>query len=252
MANQMFEAGSDVRIPFRGRKKSAERLNRGAAARAAGKITDKALIRKVRAANGVMKRAFDIVAAALLLVFLAPAFLTVALLIKLTDNGPVFYSHTRLGRQGARFACFKFRTMAVDSQERLTLILKTDPTAAAEWRESQKLRSDPRITKVGAFLRKSSLDELPQLWNVLRGDMSIIGPRPITRAELYRYGRDRRYYLLVRPGITGLWQVNGRSSTGYEKRVQFDRQYLERWSWVTEVCILLLTIPAVLRTGDAC
>ena len=119
-------------------------------------------------------------------------------------------------------------------------------------KKAQKLRNDPRITTIGAFLRKTSLDELPQLWNVLRGDMSIIGPRPITRAELNRYGKERRYYLLVRPGITGLWQVSGRSSTGYEKRIRFDREYLEEWSWLGEFWIILMTIPAVLNTRDAC
>jgi exopolysaccharide production protein ExoY len=251
MANQMIETGSAVRIPFRGQQKAAERF-RAAEARAAHRITDRNLIRKVRAANGRAKRVFDFAVATLALLFLAPVFLAVALMIKLTDRGPVFYRHTRVGRQGERFECMKFRTMAVDSAERLAHILITDPHAAKEWEESQKLRNDPRITAMGMFLRKTSIDELPQLWNVLRGDMSIIGPRPITRAELNRYGRDRRYYLLVRPGITGLWQVSGRSSTGYEKRIRYDREYLEEWSWLGEVWILLMTIPAVLKTDDAC
>jgi len=251
MANQMIEAGSAVRIPFRGRQNAAERY-RVAEARATHRITDRTLIRKVRAANGRLKRAFDILVASAALVFLAPVFLTVFALIKLTDRGPIFYRHTRVGRQGERFACLKFRTMATDSEERLAHILLTDPRAAAEWEQGQKLRTDPRITKLGAFLRKSSIDELPQLWNVLRGDMSIVGPRPITRAELNRYGKDRRYYLLLRPGITGLWQVSGRSSTGYEKSIRYDREYLEDWSWLGEFWILLMTIPAVLNTDDAC
>ena len=249
MANQMIEAGSAIRIPFRGRQNAAERLR--VEARTTHRITDRALIRKVRAANGSLKRAFDVVVASAALLFLAPVFLTVIALIKLTDRGPIFYRHTRVGRQGARFACLKFRTMATDSEERLAHILLTDPQAATEWEQSQKLRIDPRITKLGAFLRKSSIDELPQFWNVLRGDMSIVGPRPITRAELNRYGKERRYYLLVRPGITGLWQVSGRSSTGYEKRIRFDREYLEEWSWLGEFWILLMTIPAVLNTKDA-
>lgn len=223
-----------------------------AEARAAHRITDRRLIQKVKAANGPVKRAFDIAVAALALLFLLPAFLTIALLIKLTDNGPILYRHTRVGRQGERFECLKFRTMATDAEERLAHILIENPRAAEEWQETQKLRQDPRITAMGAFLRKSSLDELPQLWNVLRGDMSIIGPRPITRAELNRYGKERRYYLLVRPGITGLWQVSGRSSTGYEKRIRYDREYLEEWSWLGEFWILLMTIPAVLNTQDAC
>jgi len=210
------------------------------------------LISKVRLANGRMKRAFDLLVATVALIVLAPAFLTIALLIKMTDNGPVFYKHTRVGRRGHRFECLKFRTMATDSDARLAKILLDDPQAAVEWQESQKLRNDPRITKLGAFLRKTSLDELPQFINVLRGEMSVIGPRPITRAELNRYGKDRRYYLLVRPGITGLWQVNGRSSTGYEKRITLDREYLEDWSWLSEFWILLMTVPAVLNTRDAC
>ena len=220
MANQMIETGSAIRIPFRGRQIAADRY-RTAGARAAHRITDRALIRKVHAANGRLKRAFDIVVAGAALIFLAPVFLTVFALIKLTDRGPIFYRHTRVGRQGARFACLKFRTMATDSEERLAHILLTDPAAAAEWEEGQKLRSDPRITKLGAFLRKSSIDELPQLWNVLRGDMSIVGPRPITRAV-------------------------------YEKRIRYDREYLEEWSWLGEFWILLMTIPAILNTDDAC
>jgi exopolysaccharide production protein ExoY len=220
--------------------------------RSAHRITDRRLIRKVRAANGRAKRAFDFAVAALALVFFAPAFLTIALLIKAHDKGPIFYGHRRIGRQGERFTCYKFRTMAVDAEERLAQILLTDREAATEWRETQKLRCDPRVTKIGAFLRRTSLDELPQFWNVLRGDMSIVGPRPVTRAELGRYGRDRRYYLLVKPGITGLWQVSGRSSTSYDTRVRFDRHYLEEWSWLSELWIVLMTIPAVLNTRDAC
>ena len=222
MANQMIETGSAVRIPFRGRQNAAERY-RVAEARAAHRITDRRLIRKVRAANSSLKRAFDLALAITALLLLAPVFLTVALLIKASDRGPILYRHTRVGRQGERFECLKFRTMATNADERLARILLEDPYAAQEWEETQKLRNDPRITAIGAFLRKSSLDELPQIWNVIRGDMSIIGPRPITRAELNRYGKERRYYLLVRPGITGLWQVSGRSSTGYDKRIRYDR-----------------------------
>jgi exopolysaccharide production protein ExoY len=251
MANQMVETGTRVKVPFRGRQKAAERF-RTAEARVAHRITDRHLIRRVRAANGRVKRAFDFAIAALALLFLAPVFLTIAALIKLTDPGPILYAHRRIGRHGERFSCLKFRTMAVDAEERLAHILLTDPQAAEEWQATQKLRNDPRVTSLGSFLRKSSLDELPQLWNVIRGDMSIVGPRPITRAELSRYGRDRRYYLLVRPGITGLWQVSGRSSADYDKRVGFDRQYLEEWSWLGEFWILLMTIPALLNTKNAC
>jgi lipopolysaccharide/colanic/teichoic acid biosynthesis glycosyltransferase len=251
MSNHVIETVTNIGIPFRGRQNAAERF-RAAEAHVAHRITDRRLIRKVRAANGRVKRAFDVLISAAALVFLAPAFLTIAILIKLTDRGPVFFRHTRVGRQGARFGCLKFRTMAMNSEERLEAILSSDPHAALEWQISQKLRRDPRITGVGRLLRKTSLDELPQLWNVLIGDMSLVGPRPITRSELNRYGRDRRYYLLVRPGITGLWQVSGRSSLGYDKRIRYDREYLEEWSWLGEVWILLMTLPAVLKTDDAC
>jgi exopolysaccharide production protein ExoY len=251
MANQNIDTGSAIRIPFRGRQNVGQ-FYRAAEARVAHRITDRRLIRKVRAANGLLKRAFDFALAAAALVFLAPLFLSVIAAVRLTDRGPIFYRHTRVGRQGARFECLKFRTMAVDAEERLSHILQSDPHAAAEWQNGQKLKNDPRITAIGTFLRKTSIDELPQLWNVLRGDMSVIGPRPITRAELNRYGKDRRFYLLVRPGITGLWQVSGRSSTGYEKRIRCDREYLEEWSWLGEFWILLMTIPAILNTDDAC
>lgn len=251
MANQVIEAIGGVALPGRNHQAVTERY-RAAEARVPHRITDRHLVRKVRAANGRVKRAFDVIVAGAALLFLAPALLTVALLIKLTDPGPIFFGHTRLGRQGVRFRCLKFRTMVVDAELRLAQILRDDPSAAAEWALSQKLRKDPRVSKIGAFLRKTSLDELPQLWNVLMGEMSIVGPRPITRAELNRYGRDRRYYLLVRPGITGLWQVSGRSSVGYDARVRYDRQYLEEWSWLGDVWIMLMTIPAVLSTRDAC
>lgn len=251
MSNQVVEAHPAARATLRGQQSAAESY-RTAELRIAHRVTDRRLVQKVRAANSPLKRGFDLVVAAAALVFLTPAFLTIALLIKLSDPGPVFYRHSRIGRQGARFGCLKFRTMAIDAERRLADILTSDPRAALEWGTTQKLRRDPRVTRIGAFLRKTSLDELPQLWNVLCGDMSLIGPRPVTRAELDRYGRDRRYYLLVRPGITGLWQVNGRSSLGYERRISYDREYLEEWSWLGEFWILLMTIPAVLKTSDAC
>lgn len=250
VANQMIEPGSAIQFPTRVQQKASEHF-RAAEARAPHRITDRALIRNVRAANGKLKRAFDIVASLAALIFLAPAFLTIVIAMKLTDPGPILYRHTRVGRHGKRFPCLKFRTMAIDSAERLAHILVTDPYAAQEWEASQKLKNDPRVTKIGNFLRKTSLDELPQLINILRGEMSVVGPRPITRAELNRYGRDRRYYLLVRPGLTGLWQVSGRSSVTYEKRIAFDRQYVEEWSWLSDFRIIAMTIPAVLKTSDA-
>jgi exopolysaccharide production protein ExoY len=251
MANQMIEAGSAIRLPFRSRQGAAERF-RATEARLTHRIINRRLAKKVRAANGVAKRAFDLIVASAALLFFSPAILTIILLIKVTDPGPILFRHTRVGRRGERFDCLKFRTMATDSEEQLAHILLTDPIAAEEWQNGQKLSNDPRITRLGRILRKSSLDELPQLFNVLRGEMSVIGPRPITRAELNRYGKDRRYYLLVRPGMTGLWQVSGRSSTGYDKRIGYDREYLEEWSWLGELWILLMTIPAILNTRNAC
>lgn len=254
MTNHLFEVGPNLRAPARSRQNAADRLRGINELRAstAYRITDPRLIRNVRRANGLLKRGFDLAGAACLLLFLSPAFVTIALLIKMFDPGPIFYGHRRLGRQGERFDCLKFRTMKANSQEQLQLILANDPDAAAEWQATQKLRNDPRVTKLGAFLRKTSLDELPQLINVLRGDMSLVGPRPITPAELTRYGRHRRYYLLVRPGITGMWQVSGRSNASYDARVYYDRKYLEGWNWLTEFYILIMTLPAVLRTQDAC
>jgi len=252
MTNQVFETDAHARAPKQSRV--GERNHRFSELRAlhTHRVTDPGLVRNTRRATGLGKRCFDFAAAALALVFLAPAMLTIAVLIKMLDPGPVLYGHRRIGRQGAAFDCLKFRTMKVNAQEELRQILAINPEAAAEWEQTQKLRRDPRVTKIGAFLRKTSLDELPQLINVLRGEMSLIGPRPITSAELDRYGRQRRYYLLVRPGITGLWQVSGRSSASYEARVRLDREYLEEWSWLGEVWILLMTIPAVLKTENAC
>jgi exopolysaccharide production protein ExoY len=246
--------GAEGAKPSPSRRNRLPRANRSAASsrRAAeSRITDPRLVLTVKRANGPLKRLFDVVAASIALVFLLPVFATIAVLIKLFDPGHVFYGHERVGRQGRLFKCWKFRSMVADSKERLEALLASDPAAKAEWDASQKLTNDPRITALGAFLRKTSLDELPQLWNVVRGEMSLIGPRPITRVELDRYGRDRRYYLVVRPGISGLWQVSGRSQTNYDQRVALDREYVERWSFVGDLRIAVMTIPAVLMARGA-
>ncbi len=244
MTNQLIDVGSELWSAQQNRQKTVARAKNDP--RTAHRITDPRLVMIVRRANGRTKRAFDILAALAGLIFFLPTFLTIALITKLTSKGPVFYAHPRLGRHGRIFKCLKFRTMAPDAAERLAALLVADPQAAKEWRESQKLRRDPRVTAFGRFLRKSSLDELPQFWNVLVGDMSLVGPRPITRAELERYGAQRRYYLLVRPGITGLWQVSGRSNTNYDRRIAFDRRYVENWSLTEDIAIVLKTVPAVL------
>jgi lipopolysaccharide/colanic/teichoic acid biosynthesis glycosyltransferase len=174
-----------------------------------------------------------------------------ALVIKLQDGGPILFGHTRLGYGGRSFKCLKFRSMVVDAEERLQRLLEHDPIARKEWAADQKLRVDPRITPFGVLLRKSSIDELPQLLNVLRGDMSIVGPRPIVQAEISRYGRFYRHYCAVRPGITGLWQVSGRNDVTYRQRVALDSLYARRRSLGLNVWILFKTVPAVLlRKGS--
>jgi len=196
-----------------------------------------------------VKLALDAVGAAIILLAISPVLLVVASLVKL-DGGPVFFAHPRIGAGGRRFNCLKFRSMRVDSAEVLDHLLSTNPAAAVEWAATQKLRSDPRVTKVGAWLRKTSLDELPQLLNVLRLEMSLVGPRPIVDAELAHYGENITYYYETRPGLTGLWQVSGRSDTTYQKRVQLDTWYVKNWTLWHDIAILAKTVPAVLdRTG---
>src|SRR5689334_1027764 len=187
------------------------------------------------------KRALDVAGAGALLLLGAPVFLLLALLVR-ADGGPAFYAHERVGRGGRRFGCLKFRSMVVDSAARLEALLASDPAARAEWEATRKLRHDPRITWVGRFLRATSLDELPQLINVLRGDMSLVGPRPVVAAELANhYGAAAEHYLAVRPGITGLWQVSGRSDTSYAQRVALDVRYASNPSLLEDVRILLRT-----------
>ncbi len=215
-------------------------------------VTDPQVVISAKRANALPKRAMDLVIAVLALIFLSPILLTAALLVKLNDGGPVFFGHRRAGRHGRQFQCWKFRSMAVNADEILRRHFKEYPEALVEWRATQKLRDDPRVTRIGWFLRATSIDELPQLFNVLLGEMSIVGPRPVPRAELNeRYGKDRRYYLLVRPGITGLWQVSGRSNTTYQRRVALDREYATGWTLAKDVQIILKTIPAVLKSEGA-
>ncbi len=190
-------------------------------------------------------------AAIALLLFFAPLMLAVALAVFVQDGGPIIFAHRRLGRGGRFFSCLKFRSMATDAQARLHHLLAANPEAKAEWDRDHKLRNDPRITPLGDFLRRSSLDELPQLFNVLRGEMSLVGPRPIVEAEARRYGRRIRHYCSVRPGITGLWQVSGRNDTSYRRRVAIDVVYSRKKSLLLDARILLMTIPAVLlRRGS--
>lgn len=198
-----------------------------------------------------MKRAFDIVASALCLVLLAPVFIALSVAVA-ADGGSVLFAHERVGRGGRAFDCLKFRTMVPNAAAVLEALLAKDPAARREWRANQKLRDDPRTTKLGAFLRATSLDELPQLINVLRGDMSLVGPRPVVRQELIdHYRSDDSYYTLVRPGITGLWQVSGRNDIAYERRVHLDAWYVRNWSLWNDIIILAQTMPAIIRSHGA-
>ena len=196
------------------------------------------------------KRLFDIGCVALLLLLLAPLFLAIAVAVRLSSPGPVFFGHNRIGRGGRHFRALKFRTMHVGDQI-LRDHLAANPAAAAEWAATQKLKNDPRVTKVGAFLRRTSIDELPQLWNVLRGDMSLVGPRPIVDDETEKYGEVLALYLRVTPGITGLWQVSGRNNTSYEQRVWLDAHYVRNWSLTLDLYIMVRTISVVLRRDGA-
>ena len=190
-------------------------------------------------------------AAAVLLLLLGPLMLVIAVMIMRKDGAPVLFGHYRVGHQGRLFRCLKFRSMFRNSEQMLSDILATDPAARAEWERDQKLTNDPRITPIGNFLRRTSLDELPQLINVLRGEMSLVGPRPITVGELTRYGRVRWHYLSVRPGMTGLWQVSGRNNTSYAERVALDEAYIDSRSLMGDITILFKTVKVVLARDGA-
>lgn len=200
------------------------------------------------AAAELAKRGVDIVGALAGLFLFGPLMLIVAALASLDGASPIF-AHRRIGRDGRPFLCLKFRTMAPDAPQRLAALLETDPRARAEWDRDQKLRNDPRVTPVGAFLRRTSLDELPQFINVLKGDMSLVGPRPIVSDEIPRYGDRFALYASCRPGITGIWQVSGRNNTSYEHRVALDAHYAAHRSLKLDASIMLRTFGVVL-SGD--
>jgi undecaprenyl-phosphate galactose phosphotransferase len=204
-----------------------------------------------RSAARGCKIAFDWLAAAASLIVIAPVLCAIAVLVRL-DGGPALFGHLRIGQNGRPFHCLKFRTMVTNSEAALSCLLRDDPLAAAEWAETHKLRRDPRITPIGRFLRASSLDELPQLFNILRLEMSLVGPRPIVAAEVPRYGDKIAAYHSIRPGLTGLWQISGRSGTTYDERVQLDTRYAHNWSFWSDMRIILRTVPAVLRSRGAC
>lgn len=193
----------------------------------------------------------DQLAALVLLILLSPVMLVVTALIWRSDGAPILFGHYRVGQHGRLFRCLKFRSMYRSSEQMLKDLLARDEAARAEWERDHKLLNDPRVTPIGNFLRRTSLDELPQLFNVLRGEMSLVGPRPITVAELPRYGRVRWHYLSVRPGMTGLWQVSGRNDVSYEERVELDRRYVESDSLRMRLSILWRTVDVVLHGSGA-
>ena len=208
--------------------------------------------RHVPAPGFEVQRLFDIVGSLLLLAVLAPLLLLIAGIIMLSGSGPVLFAHRRLGRDGRTFGCLKFRTMRPDAQAMLPALLASSPALREEWDRDHKLSNDPRITPIGRILRVTSLDELPQLINVLRGEMTLVGPRPIVREELHHYGRYASHYFSVRPGLTGLWQVSGRSSTTYRRRVAMDVYYVRCRSLLLDTRILLGTLPAVFSAEGSC
>jgi exopolysaccharide production protein ExoY len=196
------------------------------------------------------KRLFDLLLALLLLPVICPVILMLWLIVS-CDGGAGFFGHTRIGRNGQIFRCWKIRSMVPDAELALKNHLASEPAAAREWLRSFKLDDDPRVTKFGSFVRKTSLDELPQILNVLKGEMSFVGPRPVTQRELRKYGPGKSAYLATTPGITGLWQVSGRNSTSYAERVEFDIQYVQQKSLALDLKIISKTAAAVLnQTGQ--
>ena len=200
--------------------------------------------------NAALKRICDVLGAMALGIVFSPLMAIIVLLMR-REGGPMIYRHRRVGRNGKVFECLKFRTMVPNAEQVLRDVLERHPELKAEWLRDHKLRNDPRVTALGRFLRRTSLDELPQLWNVVRGEMSLVGPRPVVREELMRYGRNLRVYLSAKPGITGLWQVMGRNDTDYRRRVAMDVCYVRNQNLLLDLYILLKTTRVVLGGGGA-
>jgi len=195
-----------------------------------------------------VERVFDLVISTIGLIILSPIFLILAIIVKLDSKGPVFFAHTRYGKNGKKFKMYKFRTMYENAQD---MINDFTPEQMKEWKENFKLQDDPRITKVGKFLRKTSLDELPQIVNIMKGDLSIIGPRPVIEEELEKYGESKEKFLSVTPGLTGYWQANGRSSTTYEQRMEMELYYIDHISPKLDFKIFFKTIESVIKKEGA-
>ena len=199
-----------------------------------------------------LKRLFDLVSVVVILALFGWLMLIIAVSVRLSSGSNVIYGHTRVGRKGRQFQCYKFRSMVSNSDEVLRQLLETDSEAREQWERDFKLKDDPRITRIGRFIRKTSLDELPQLWNVVTGDMSIVGPRPVVQAEFEQYyGNARQHYLSVSPGLTGLWQVSGRNDLDYEQRVQLDKSYVENWNVFSDFFIVMRTVKVMVKGRGA-
>ena len=201
--------------------------------------------------NRIFKRIFDMVCTILGGILISPILLAITIRVAIDNRGHIIFTHWRVGKNGKKFPCYKFQTMIPMSEEKFTKYLDNNPEAKEEWEKTFKLTNDPRVTKLGAWLRKTSLDELPQLWNVIRGDMSLVGPRPIVEEEVIYYGENIREYYMVLPGITGMWQVSGRSDTTYEERVAMDTWYVRNWSVWIDIMYLFKTVKAVITGKGA-
>jgi undecaprenyl-phosphate galactose phosphotransferase len=205
-----------------------------------------------RPANIFSKRLFDLTVGIIFIVLLCVPMAVISILIRIGSRGPAVFSQERIGKNGKPFRCYKFRTMYADAEQRFNKLLEQAPGVKSEWEQNWKLKDDPRITKIGDFLRKTSLDELPQLFNVLKGDMSLVGPRPVTREEINEFYKDKAELCFGVPlGITGLWQVSGRSSTSYDYRIALDLWYVRNWNLWLDIVILLKTIKIVIKREGA-
>lgn len=202
--------------------------------------------------HNAFKRLFDIIFSVMILILTAPMMVLIALMVRFSSKGKIVYAHERVGRGGKSFRCFKFRTMYADADSRLKDILESCPQLKQEWEQTHKLKNDPRVTKIGKFLRKTSLDEFPQFWNVLKGDLSVVGPRPVVHHEITKHlGPKASKILSIRPGLTGLWQISGRSDVSYANRIKMDEQYVDSHSILLDLKIIAKTIPSMFFSKGA-
>lgn len=210
------------------------------------------MVKKIVIKHNPTKRIFDIIFSLFALVICLPLLLIIAAIILFSSRGKIIYSHERIGRGGKPFRCYKFRTMYKDADLRLQELLTNNPQLLEEWKSSRKLKKDPRVTPVGQFLRKTSLDEFPQFWNVLKGELSIVGPRPVVKEEVTDYLGDKASKILsVRPGLTGIWQVSGRNDVSYANRINLDEQYVDTHSLYLDLILIFKTIPRMIFSKGA-